>query len=392
MHNSGIQHRLQRLTNQVQGALRLLADSLVFLNLGYHSKSDAQVCIIRIDALGDFVSWLPIAEILCAHFRERDLKTILVANDSWSQFALDLKLFDKVIAVNRDRYLKDLFYRFNLNRLVRKIKYDCVINAVYRREFYISDSLVRIISSHKKIGFNCSKLDGRHRAISDQWYTTLVAVKNIENQAFMSYRMLDELSVKYQSMNFSSSKLELVLSEQCQPKKKERYYVIAPSASWIGKSWPSENWSELCRWILEKTDISLIIIGTVKDKLIGQNIKNNNNRIYDYTGKTSILDMANIISRAELVITNDSSPVHFAIQLGIPSICILGGGHYGEFLPLPEKINVKTVPIIVNHAMPCYGCNWECPYRKSVFESVKCISDIKVDDVLYALNCNNFLN
>jgi ADP-heptose:LPS heptosyltransferase len=378
----GIKKRIMRLINQVNGLLRLMIDKCSMLYPVRHHKNNSQVCIVRLDALGDFISWLPVAEILCAHYRERDAEIILIANESWGGFAADLDLFTKVIPINRDRYLSNFFYRFNANRVVRNLSCNLVIHSVYRREFYLGDSLVKVIKAREKIGFNCIETDKRHRTISDQWYTKLVDTENVAHQFLMAYLMLDKLNIAYKNIKFGSTRLESVIHKKSKKiLNMGDYYVVAPGASWVGKSWPVEKWSKLCRLISENTQASGIIIGSKKDEFLGWKIVAKNPQIYDLTGKTSILEMASVISRARFVITNDSSPVHFAMQLGVQSFCILGGGHYGQFLPIPQGIEMQTPPIIANRMLSCYGCNWNCPYLKSSLDSVKCIEDISVEQV-----------
>jgi hypothetical protein len=174
--NSSIQNQLQKLTNQVKGAFRLAIDSIALLSLEFPSKHEKQVCIIRLDALGDFVSWLPIAEILCSYYSERNIKTILIANDNWSKFASDLKLFSEIISVNRNQYVNNFLYRFKINFQIKKYNFNLALNPVYSREFYLSDSLIRVAKSLKKVGFICSEADDRHRKISDKWYTDIITI------------------------------------------------------------------------------------------------------------------------------------------------------------------------------------------------------------------------
>jgi len=44
-------------------------------------------------------------------------------------------------------------------------------------------------------------------------------------------------------------------------------------------------------------------------------------------------------------------------------VAILGGGHFGRFLPyvvIPEK--KKHLPAVVFHKMDCFGCEWDCQF------------------------------
>lgn len=393
MPNRSIQNQLQKLCNQVKGILRLAIDRLALLSLEHSSKRNKQVCIIRLDALGDFVAWLPFAEILCSYYGERNIKTILIANESWSQFASDLNLFSEIISVNRHLYVNNLFYRYKINLQIKKYTFSLVLNPVYNREFYLSDSLNRVAKSTKKIGFICNETDSRHKKISDKWYTDLIRKKEgLQHYLLLGCAFLDHLEIGYPHKTIGSKRLFELLENSREMIGGEPYYVIVPGSGWVGRSWPIEKWAKLCQLISKESKMKGIVLGSKAEISLGSKISSANKMIIDLVGKTSIKEMAEVISKANFIISNETSAIHLAIQLNIPSICILGGGHYGQFLPMPAGIQIKTPPILVNHLLPCYGCNWECPYQYSPTGSVKCISNIDVDEVFNVLKSNFVLN
>lgn len=393
MPNRSILNKLQKLTNQVKGVLRLMVDSLAPLSINHPSIHEKQVCIIRLDALGDFIAWLPIAEILCSYYGERNIKTVLIANDNWSQFASDLNLFNKVISINRNFYVNNLFYRYKINLQIKKNTFNIVLNPVYRREFYLSDSLNRVVKSTKKVGFICNETDKRHQKISDKWYTDLIQKEEeLQHNVLLGYAFLDYMEIDYPHKTIGSKRLFELLENSGEVFEKGPYYVIVPGSGWKGRSWPIEKWAKLCRLISKESQMKGLILGSEAEISLGSKISSDNKSTLNLVGKTSISEMAQIISKAKFIISNETSAVHFAMQLNIPSICILGGGHYGQFLPIPVEIKISTPPILINHLMPCYGCNWQCPYQHSKSESVKCISDINVDEVFNVLKRNFSLN
>jgi len=317
----------------------------------------------------------------------------LIANENWSKFASNLNLFSEIISVNRNLYVNNLFYRYKINLQIKKYKFNLVLNPVYNREFYLSDSLIKVAKSTKKIGFICSETDSRHRRISDKWYTDLIPKKaGLQHNILLGYAFLDYLEIEYPHKKIGSKRLFELLANSRGGIEEGLYYVIVPGSGWIGRSWPIEKWAELCQLISKESKMKGIILGTKSEISLGSKISSVNRMTLNLVGKTSITEMAKIISKAKFIISNETSAVHFAMQLNIPSICILGGGHYGQFLPMPVGVEINTPSILVNHLMPCYGCNWQCPYQLSNAESVKCISDIDVDDVFNVLKSNVVLN
>ena len=96
--------------------------------------------------------------------------------------------------------------------------------------------------------------------------------------------------------------------------------------------------------------------------------------------------MIEIIRGASLLVANDSASIHIAAATGTRSVCILGGGHFGRFLPYQPEFKVRgdQEPIAVFHPMDCYGCRWRCQYSLGSHEAVPCISGVEVAQVLEA--------
>ncbi len=72
----------------------------------------------------------------------------------------------------------------------------------------------------------------------------------------------------------------------------------------------------------------------------------------------------------------ETAALHFGIVAGIPTIELVGGGHYGRFIPWGDS-NKNPV---VTHSMDCFNGNWKCK-----FQSTFCIKEIKVMEVVSVL-------
>jgi ADP-heptose:LPS heptosyltransferase len=108
--------------------------------------------------------------------------------------------------------------------------------------------------------------------------------------------------------------------------------------------------------------------------------------ITNLIGATSLSELASIIKGARLLIANETSAIHIAAAVSTSAICVLGGGHYGRFMPY--RIEVETdrpMPVEVIHQMDCFGCNWQCIYDVSPGHPMPCIERISVEDVWEAI-------
>jgi hypothetical protein len=59
---------------------------------------------------------------------------------------------------------------------------------------------------------------------------------------------------------------------------------------------------------------------------------------------------------------------------------IVGGGHFGSFVPYPEEIRPSYVSFAYEK-MTCYHCFWRCHKRETKFDVFPCVSAVTVDIV-----------
>ncbi len=98
--------------------------------------------------------------------------------------------------------------------------------------------------------------------------------------------------------------------------------------------------------------------------------------------KTTLPEFVEVIRRAKILVSNDTAAVHISAAVGTPSVCILGGGHYGRFLPYSLETENSTTPVSVIHKMDCYNCNWICTQPSKKGKAAPCIANIRVEQVL----------
>lgn len=97
-------------------------------------------------------------------------------------------------------------------------------------------------------------------------------------------------------------------------------------------------------------------------------------RVRNLAGRTHLGELAAILRRCKLLVGSDSCAAHIACAVGLPNVIVMGGGHFGRFLPYHPLTTVVTQP------MDCFGCNWRCPHP-----SPHCITSVAPDVVRAAL-------
>lgn len=152
--------------------------------------------------------------------------------------------------------------------------------------------------------------------------------------------------------------------------KKEKLIGIAPGG---GKNprdhvpmkvWDKNKYVDVIKKIIEKFDHTILLFGSAMDKDICNYIKEKtSDRVIDTSGEIDLRMLMALIDKCELLLTNDSAPVHFAIAQGIPSITIFGPTNPYSLLPDHPDHTAIVSPI---ECSPCYsheafpGCDTPC--------------------------------
>ncbi|MCM8771049.1 MAG: lipopolysaccharide heptosyltransferase II, partial [Candidatus Omnitrophica bacterium] len=158
--------------------------------------------------------------------------------------------------------------------------------------------------------------------------------------------------------------------------KDNRLIVINPTASCPSKVWPPERFAEVANRLILEYQAKIVIIASQKDKALAQStIRNIHSLIIDLTGKTSLSQLASLLKRAHLFISNDSGPVHIASSVGTPVISIFGRSQKGlgpvRWGPLGKR------DIFLHKPVGCIEC-----LAHNCVKDFACLKAITTEDVL----------
>ena len=159
---------------------------------------------------------------------------------------------------------------------------------------------------------------------------------------------------------------------------------IAPGSIWGTKRWPVEKFSTLVQRLLDHKNIRIALIGGKDEQALCQEICDNTLRtrplaaeqLANLAGKTSLDDLRALFPALKLVVSNDSSPVHYASAFNIPTIVIFGPTipAFG-FGPLASHSQ-----IIETQGLDCRPCGNHGP-QKCPLGHFNCMKHIDVDRV-----------
>ena len=160
-------------------------------------------------------------------------------------------------------------------------------------------------------------------------------------------------------------------------KLSSNYICIITDASQRYKIYPQEKWQKLLNMLPK--DWKVVQLGIRKMPLFHPNL-------IDLTGKITLKEAMQIVTNAKLVIGNDTGLIHLAYLSGVPTVCILGGGHFGRLLPWKE-FEDRVIPVYKQK--DCFCCNWQCKYLETSYKAYPCIERIEPEDILKTVEVLN---
>ena len=130
------------------------------------------------------------------------------------------------------------------------------------------------------------------------------------------------------AFDFHSKEDEDALSEKLR--KKDRplsspWIVMAPGAGSKAKRWRIEGFCEVADRVLETSSFYIAVVGDSSEKLLGAKLAEiDSNRVLNLTGEISLRELAALVARAKLILSNDSAVMHLGYELNRPVVALFG--------------------------------------------------------------------
>jgi lipopolysaccharide heptosyltransferase II len=145
-----------------------------------------------------------------------------------------------------------------------------------------------------------------------------------------------------------------------------RLIALQPGARWRNKRWPVQYFAKLVHRLAEKfPDARFAVLGGKDDQPLGETIfQSAPERCLNLCGATSLPEMIEWVRRCDLLITNDTGPMHVAAALGRPLVALFGPTEPSRTGPYGQLENVLRLDL------PCSPC---LSSRCSIEDTDKCL-------------------
>ena len=247
-------------------------------------------------------------------------------------------------------------------RKIRKLRIDVCLTP----HRYLRSSILSLLSGASiRVGYDIASLSFV--------YNKKIKYDKTKHEVEKLLSFVDDSPKRFELEMYPSEKdkikIDTILKNFFQNKK---IILIAPGSKWFTKRWPEEYFKTLIQNLVKRNDLLIVITGGKEEKEIELNL---DSKVLDLRGEISLLELAELIKRAILVVSNDSAPIH--ITSAFPNTRIVGifGPTVKEFGFFPWSENSKVFEINGLYCRPCaiHGGNF-CPEKH-----FRCMREITPD-------------
>lgn len=195
--------------------------------------------------------------------------------------------------------------------------------------------------------------------------------------------------LRYMGLNPGKEDLFVPVSDACKARIKDilerngisdgdTVVVLNPGASCLSKRWDADRFSKIGDTLSRDDRVKIVVIAGPSDKAIGDRVASlMKEPCVNLSGRTTIEDVAGLLCRARLFVSNDSGPAHIACAVGTPVIAIFGRSDRGLS---PERWGPRGPNDVVLHKdVGCVVC-----LAHNCRLGFKCLDAITVEEVAAA--------
>jgi ADP-heptose:LPS heptosyltransferase len=345
------------------------------------SNTKRTLLVVRTDALGDSILFIPVLAELRNNYSNWWI--VLVVQEWQLPVMRSCPYADEVIGIDIRKYRSSLLYALQIVRKISRLKSDTCINGAYSRGL-VADEIALWSKARNVVGWKGAWQD--IHAVFKPLYDRMYSVR-LDQELPPQMHELARHTMLLQSVGIAVDELKPELwpavhaadkteSEMLKDNRGSvRAVVFVTGAKHLIRKWPFERFVELAARVHDAhPEILMYLVGNDRDLTDSAGGKSAGlpKGVADLRGKTSLPELVDLLRQASLVVGNDTGPMHLAIGLGIPTVCVLGGGHFGRFMPYGESAKHK---VVINR-LDCFQCNWNCTRSRP-----ECILDVSVDRV-----------
>ncbi len=281
------------------------------------SCTPQRIAIIKPSALGDVVHCLPLLSCLRARFPNAHLAWIV--NRGYAPLLEGHPHLDAIVPFDRGAFKAGTWHGVRsmgaFLKQIRDHRYDLVLDM---QGLLRSGVMCWATGARRRVGLTTAREGARFA------YTDTLSVPNVANM-----HAVDRYGLAASALGCEwTGKFVVPVSESARQAAAGRLVNLARpwlffgvGSRWVTKRWPPAHFAELAARAQKLSGGTALFIGGPEDSPLAQEtIRSIAGPAVDLTGQTSLAELPALLERADVMIANDTGPLHLAVALGRPVV------------------------------------------------------------------------
>lgn len=325
------------------------------------------ILLIKPSSLGDIIHGLPLLKSIKDKWP--DAKISWVVKDIYADLLDGNPYIDDLILLKKNSLTLSVF---SFAKRLRQGKFDLAIDL---QGLFRSGFIAFLSGAPQRVGFE----NAREQAAI--YYTDKVEASVELHAVDRNLKLAASIGCNIQKPEF-----EINISKEAEKKvsdffraihlnKKNPIITFVPGTRWEKKRWPSQSFSRLGNRLIKQLKANIIFTGSHQEMKLISEISV---ALQDPSGNAtgfSLQELAALIKKSDVLVTNDSGPMHIAAAVGTPVVALFGPTEPARTGPYTENC------IVIKKEMDCSPC-FRSRCTKKSFE---CMEFITVDEVFEAV-------
>jgi len=324
------------------------------------------ILVINLLHIGDLLMATPLLRTL--RFNYPDARITLLADAKIDGMVRFNQHIDELISVDKKGYHNKLGNYLKLIADIRRRNFDLVVNLHPNER---SSALAAFSGGKKIVGYSSPGLGilFDHLVKNRNFDPKSKNSPDIIHQAREHLRMLEKtLGIT----KVDDAGLEMWLDQETEDSARllwcaefgtQPFPVVGfnTGASWTTKRWTAEGFAAVGDQLLER-GYGIAFFGGPMDRESVQEIlalmkHSDHPRVAIFTGRVTLLELAGLIRKCAVFLTNDSGPMHVAVAQKAPVVAIFGPSNVVSFAPYDKRAIIVTAPDITCRPCGIHQCD-----------------------------------
>lgn len=283
-----------------------------------------RILVIRLSSLGDVILATPVVQALKKRYPWSEISWV-VKKDYAELLAGDTQV-DRIIPLDVLGSHRGVRGLAGFLRVLRETEYDLVVDL---QDNVRSRVILTSCRSAAKVRYDKQALRrrwlvwgtwifGRNPKVSLE---TVVGryLKSLESVGVSDRDYQPRISLGAEDRAFAREFLGEV------PERGRPLVGLCPGAKRETKRWPAERFAQLADRLAQDRNASILLLGSPEEAQLVTDVQRlMTSPVIQAAGKTSLRGLACLLEQCQVVVTNDSGPMHLAGAVGIPVVALFG--------------------------------------------------------------------